>query len=62
MSTHNIGFYEEISKIIPQLSSNIKYEPYLCYCEYLHKMFLVRVDKNYHSIFAKYLPKVNFLV
>ena len=23
MSTHNIGFYEEISKIIPKLSSNI---------------------------------------
>ena len=23
MSTHNIGFYEEISKIITQLSSNI---------------------------------------
>ena len=22
MSTHNIGFYEEISKIIPELSSN----------------------------------------
>ena len=22
MSTHNIGFYEEISKIIPYLSSN----------------------------------------
>ena len=29
MSTHNIGFYEEISKIITQLSSNIiKYAPY----------------------------------
>ena len=22
MSTHNIGFYEEISQLIPQLSSN----------------------------------------
>ena len=30
MSTHNIGFYEEISKIIPELTSNIiKYAPYL---------------------------------
>ena len=30
MSTHNIGFYEEISKIIPELSSNIiKYALYL---------------------------------
>ena len=29
MSTHNIGFYEEISKIITKLSSNIiKYAPY----------------------------------
>ena len=29
MSTHNIGFYEEISKIITSLSSNIlKYAPY----------------------------------
>ena len=29
MSTHNIGFYEEISKIITQLSSNIiKYAPF----------------------------------
>ena len=29
MSTHNIGFYEEISKIITYLSSNIiKYAPY----------------------------------
>ena len=30
MSTHNIGFYKEKSKIIPLLSSNfIKYAPYL---------------------------------
>ena len=29
MSTHNIGFYEEISKIIPELSNIIKYAPYL---------------------------------
>ena len=30
MSTHNIGFYEEISKIITKLSSNIiKYAPYI---------------------------------
>ena len=29
MSTHNIGFYEEISKMIPKLLSNIiKYTPY----------------------------------
>ena len=30
MSTHNIGFYEDLTKIIFQLSSNIiKYAPYL---------------------------------
>ena len=30
MSPHDIGVYEEISKIIPSLSSNnIKYAPYL---------------------------------
>ena len=33
MSTHNIGFYEEISEIINQLSSNIiKYAPYFFCC------------------------------
>ena len=33
MSTHNIGFYEEISKIITQVSPNIiKYTPYLFFC------------------------------
>ena len=26
MSTHNIGFYEDLTKIIFQLSSNIKYD------------------------------------
>ena len=35
MSTHNIGFYEEISKIITKLSSNIiKYAPYF-FCWYI---------------------------
>ena len=33
MSTHNIGFYEETTKIIFQLSPNIiKYAPYLFFC------------------------------
>ena len=33
MSTHNIGFYEEKSKIITSLSSNIiKYAPYFFRC------------------------------
>ena len=33
MSTHNIGFYEDLKKIIFQLSSNIiKYALYLFFC------------------------------
>ena len=33
MSTHNVGFYEEMEKIISQLSSNIvKYTLYLFFC------------------------------
>ena len=36
MSTHNIGFYEEISKVIFELSSNIiKYAPYFFCCSCL---------------------------
>ena len=33
MSTHNIGFYEDLTKIIFELSSNIiKYAPYFFSC------------------------------
>ena len=33
MNTHTIGFYEDLTKIIFKLSSNIiKYAPYLLYC------------------------------
>ena len=33
MRTHNIGFYEDLTKIIFQLSSNIiNYAPYLLFC------------------------------
>ena len=33
MSTHNIGFYEDLTKIIFALSSNIiKYAPYFSCC------------------------------
>ena len=42
MSTHNIGFYEEISKIIPYLSSNIiKYAPYLFFCSLYSQLALL---------------------
>ena len=37
MSTHNIGFYEDLTKIIFELSSNIiKYAPYFFCCN-VHK-------------------------
>ena len=33
MSTHNIGFYEDLTKIVFELSSNIiKYAPYFFFC------------------------------
>ena len=33
MSTHNIGFYEDLTKIIFELSANIiKYAPYFFCC------------------------------
>ena len=33
MSTHNVGFYEDLTKIIVELSSNIiKYAPYFFCC------------------------------
>ena len=36
MSTHNIGFYEDLTKIIFKLSSNIiKYAPYFFCCKSL---------------------------
>ena len=37
MSTHNIGFYEDFTKIIFELSSNIiKYAPYFFCCSHLN--------------------------
>ena len=32
MSTHNIGFYEDLTKIIFELSNIIKYAPYFYCC------------------------------
>ena len=40
MSTHNIDFYEDLTKIIFELSSNIiKYAPYFFCCIWLNKSF-----------------------
>ena len=46
MSTHNIGFYEEISKIITYVSSNIiKYAPYFfCWVGYYVQVGLSVLD------------------
>ena len=45
MSTHNIGFYEDLTKIIFELSSNIiKYAPYSAVFKYKFACFSV---KNY---------------
>ena len=53
MSTHNIGFYEDLTKIIFELSSNIiKYAPYFfCWHPWLLKPhFLANLCKErYHQ-------------
>ena len=54
MSTYNIHFYEEISKIIPQIiiinTSIIKYAPYLFFSYiYLAKVLQNMLDLFYSS-------------
>ena len=47
MSTHNIGFYEDLTKIIFELSSNIiKYAPYFFCCTSLQADQLL----NFHYL------------
>ena len=47
MSTHNIGFYEEVSKLISELSLNIiKYAPYLFFCFVLGNEEVEEVDEE----------------
>ena len=53
MSTHNIGFDEEMTKIIFQLSSNIiKYASYLFFCD---AIYVATPDNDYHSLFVGWL-------
>ena len=70
MSTHNIGFYEDLTKIIFELSSNIiKYAHYF-FCCFLfeikaslipqHKI-LWRTGKNYLSIIETIILPYVFL-
>ena len=48
MSTHNIGFYEDLTKIIFELSSNIiKYAPYFFCCLFFCS------SATYSSFFAR---------
>ena len=55
MSTHNIGFYEDLTKIIFELSSNItKYAPYFFCC----KLLLTCFENYFWMPFSlKYLAK-----
>ena len=56
MSTHNIGFYEDLTKIIFELSSNIvKYAPYFFCCpnkpsEISHPYQLVKSIFNFSDV------------
>ena len=64
MSTHNIGFYEEISKIITKLSSNIiKYAPYFfCWLNHnkTNKLFALK-DEDLKFEELIFLLHSNFL-
>ena len=59
MSTHNIGFYEDLTKIIFELSSNIiKYAPYFVCCI---KHYGVELYNVYiHDMMALGLPVARF--
>ena len=47
MSTHNIGFYEDLTKIIFELSSNIiKYAPYFFCCVVRNRLFAYAKTKT----------------
>ena len=59
MSTHNMGFYEEISKIIPLLSSNTHLIAssaiaglYLCTCTCRFVPYQVRNSKDRLRLFG----------
>ena len=47
MNTHNIGFYEDLTKIIFELSSNIiKYAPY-SFCYYYISTINIKISSLY---------------
>ena len=50
MSTRNIGFYEDLTKIIFELSSNIiKYAPYFFCCLLIMFLILIIRGANDHQ-------------
>ena len=50
MSTHNIGFYEDLTKIIFELSSNIiKYAPYFFCCSWFKTIFHAKTQIMFYS-------------
>ena len=52
MSTHNIGFYEDLTKVIFELSLNIiKYAPYFFCCTFLFLQMVLK--KKIFSSFGK---------
>ena len=68
MSTHNIGFYEDLTKIIFELSSNIiNYAPYFFCC--VHKNCLnealrwfLQVPTIYHWVQRRMISVNHFFV
>ena len=74
MSTHNIGFYEDLTKIIFELSSNIlKYVPYFfcCFlylpgttlsCEQGARELLVPITKTRPCNIQQYFMAVKMLI
>ena len=50
MSTHNISFYEDLTKIIFELSSNIiKYTPYFFCCSWFKTIFHAKTQIMFYS-------------
>ena len=57
MSTHNIGFYEEISEVFPELSSNIiKYGLYLFFWVWFQDIVVegYKLPADYAVVFMTY--------
>ena len=61
MSTHNIGFYEDLIKIIFELSSNIiKYAPYFFCCRLETNFVFIQTLAYASMLGAK--PKLLFII